>query len=179
MQKYNFTASNAKGDMILGLGFLAAFMSPVLSIAPISVLVSKYLSHTVMEYPVKIIAIILGISLMYFFMKKILKVIKKNYVVELDKCNIRIYENGYEIILGELELCEIVSASDALVRVDMNVDNKKISFRCRPEKYKTITGNLSFNPFGSSSPSDMKCLLDLGRTIQTNMKKREENTFED
>lgn len=67
---------------------------------------------------------------------------------------------------GKILFCKIKSNHDKLVKVDIGIDNRKISFISRPKEYKTITGATSFNHFGISDISDMAQLLTLEKVVQ-------------
>lgn len=56
-------------------------------------------------------------------------------------------------------------AEDKFVMLDIVTEDEKISFRARPREYKTLTGNTSFHPFGTSDSDDMEQLTILGREI--------------
>ena len=111
----------------------------------------------------------------YLIIKKIRKSVAKKFIVYIDKLNIRILENEKEIIAGKISFCKIKSNHDKLLKVDIGIDNRKISFISRPKEYKTITGATSFNPFGISDISDMSRLLTLGREVQELIEKQGEN----
>lgn len=111
----------------------------------------------------------------YLIIKKIRKTVSKKIIVYIDKLNIRVVENEKEIMVGKILFCKIKSNHDKLVKVDIGIDNRKISFISRPKEYKTITGATSFNPFGISDISDMAQLLTLGREVQDLIEKQGEN----
>ena len=55
---------------------------------------------------------------------------------------------------GKILFCKIKLNHDKLVKVDIGIDNRKISFISRPKEYKTVTGTTSFNPFGIDDRSE-------------------------
>ena len=165
MKTYKFTAGTSKSDMIMGLGLPAAIVIPML----ITYLILFYSGVGVFSgYKLlAFLAVLPGLFVTYLLIKKMLKSIIKNYVVKLDGVNIEVFENGKEVVSGQVLYCEIKEAHDKLVRVDMYSDADKISFRARPKEYKAITGFTSFNPFGTSSLTDMDNLLALGMEIES------------
>ena len=61
--------------------------------------------------------------------------------------NIRFMETYHlikEIMSGKISFCKIKSNRDKLLKVDIGIDNRKISFISRPKEYKTITGTTSY-----------------------------------
>ena len=50
-----------------------------------------------------------------------------------------------EIMSGKISFCKAKSDYDKLLKVDIGVDNRKISFISRPKEYKTITGTTSYH----------------------------------
>ena len=165
MKTYRFTSGTSKSDMTMGLGIPAAIVIPML----ITYLILFYSGVGVFaEYKSLAFLVLLpGLFITYLLIKKMLKSIKKDYVVKLDGVNIEVFENGREVVSGQVSYCEIKEAHDKLVRVDMYSDADKISFRARPKEYKAITGFTSFNPFGTSSLTDMDNLLALGMEIES------------
>ena len=153
MKTYRFTSGTSKSDMIMGLGIPAAIVIPML----ITYLILFYSGVGVFaEYKSLAFLVLLpGLFITYLLIKKMLKSIKKDYVVKLDGVNIEVFENGREVVSGQVSYCEIKEAHD------------KISFRARPKEYKAITGFTSFNPFGTSSLTDMDNLLALGMEIES------------
>ena len=107
---------------------------------------------------------------MYFLIKNIQKNTTNNFVVYLDNLSIKILKNETEIMSGEIIYCKIKSSNDKLVHIDIKTEEDKITLIARPKVYTTITGNTSYNPFGTGTVSDMKTILTLGRKIQTNIK---------
>ena len=62
--------------------------------------------------------------------------------------NIRFMETYHlikEIISGKISFCKIKSNHDKLLKVDIGIANRKISFISRPKEYKTITGSTSYH----------------------------------
>ena len=50
-----------------------------------------------------------------------------------------------EIMSGKISFCKIKSDHDKLLKVDIGIDNRKISFISRPKEYKMITGTTSYH----------------------------------
>ena len=124
MKTYKFTAGTAKSDMIMGLGLPAAIVIPQL----ITYLILFYSEAGVFSgYKLLgFLAVLPGLFVTYLLIKKMLKSIIKNYVVKLDGVNIEVFENGREVVSGQVLYCEIKEAHDKLVRVDMYSDADKI-----------------------------------------------------
>ena len=62
--------------------------------------------------------------------------------------NIRFMETYHlikEIMSGKISFCKIKSDHDKLLKVDREIDNRKISFISRPKEYKMITGTTSYH----------------------------------
>lgn len=173
MKKFEFVAGTPKSDMIMGLCFPIGFMFPIL----LTYLLSFYSGMiTYKVHPLfKFLVFSPSLVISYLIIKKIRKSVSKKFIVYIDKLNIRVLENKKEIMAGKILFCKIKSNHDKLVKVDIGIDNRKISFISRLKEYKTITGATSFNPFGISDISDMSRLLILGREVQDLIEKQGEN----
>ena len=173
MKKFEFMAGTPKSDMIMGLCFPIGLMFPIL-LTYLLLFYSgmiTYKAHPLFKFLVFFPAFVIS----YLIMKKIRKSVSKKFIVYIDKLNIRVLENKKEIMAGKISFCKIKSNHDKLVKVDIGIDNRKISFISRLKEYKTITGATSFNPFGISDISDMSRLLTLGREVQELIEKQGEN----
>jgi hypothetical protein len=173
MKKFEFVAGTPKSDMIMGLCFPISFMFPIL-LTYLLLFYSGMITYKI--HPLfKFLVFLPAFVISYLIMKKIRKSVAKKFIVYIDKINIRVVENEKEIIAGKISFCKIKSNHDKLLKVDIGIDNRKISFISRPKEYKTITGATSFNPFGISDISDMSRLLTLGREVQELIEKQGEN----
>lgn len=172
MKTYRFKAVTAHGDRIIGLCFPAALVLPILA----TVLVLHYsgllgLLKMYRMYWVCWLLFLPGLYMSYLLAGKIRKSVTKDFFIQLDKLDISIRANGNEVMHDEVLSCEIKAAHDKLARVDIYTETDEISFRARPYQYKTITGHLSFNIFGTSSLSDMEKLLEMGEAVMRNMER--------
>ena len=173
MKKFEFVAGTPKSDMIMGLCFPIGFMVPIL-LTYLLLFYSGMITYKV--HPLfKFLVFLPSLVISYLIIKKIRKSVSKKFIVYIDKLNIRVVENEKEIMAGKILFCKIKSNHDKLVKIDIGIDNRKISFISRPKEYKTITGATSFNPFGISDISDMSRLLTLGREVQELIEKQGEN----
>ena len=177
MKKFEFAAGTPKSDMIMGLCFPIGFMFPIL-LTYLLLFYSGMITYKV--HPLfKFLVFLPAFIISYLIIKKIRKTVSKKFIVYIDKLNIRVLENEKEIMLGKISFYKIKSNHDKLVKVDIGIDNRKISFISRPKEYKTVTGTTSFNPFGISDISDMDQLLTLGREVKDLIEKQEkENNFD-
>lgn len=168
MKKYEFTATTAKSDIIIGLIFPVVIMIPILAIQ----LAVFYLKlNNLVAYPIFLFLLVLVFfGGGFLLIRKIQERLVKDYIVELYGKNIRILENEEEIISGVVSFCEIKNKKYNLggraLSVDIYTDTDEIKFRIRCKEYKKITGVSTRNPFGTSELSDLETLLSLGRKIQ-------------
>ena len=170
MKKFEFAAGTPKSDMIMGLCFPIGFMFPIL-ITYLLLFYSGMITYKV--HPLfKFLVFLPSLVISYLIIKKNRKSVAKKFIVYIDKLNIRVVENEKEIMAGKILFCKIKSNHEKLIKVDIGIDNRKISFISRPKEYKTITGATSFNPFGISDISDMNQLLTLGKDVQDIIEKR-------
>ena len=150
MKKYEFTATTAKSDIIIGLIFPVVIMIPILA-TQLAIFYLK-LNNLVKAYPIFLFLLV------------------KDYIVELYGKNIRVLGNDEEIISGVVSFCEIknkkYNVGGRALSVDIYTDTDEIKFRTRCKEYKKITGVSTRNPFGTSELSDLETLLSLGRKIQ-------------
>ena len=165
MLTYQFKSGTSKSDLIMGLGLPAIVGMPAL----ITYLLLFYTRGKVFsEYRLSgLIAFLPGLFVTCFLMKRIRNHLVKDYVVELVGSNIKIWENGRRVVSGPILHCRMNAIHDKLIRIDISSDTGQISFRARPKEYRAVTGFSSFNPFGTSSSSDMETLLSLGMKIQS------------
>ncbi|WP_049921704.1 hypothetical protein [Shuttleworthella satelles] len=165
MLTYKFKSGTSKSDMIMGLGLPVIVGMPAL----ITYLILFYTRGNMFsEHRLSgLIAFLPGLVVTCFLMKRMRNHLVKDYVVELVGADIKIWENGRQIVSGPILHCRMNAVRDRVIRIDIFSDVGQISFRARPEEYRTINGFLSFNPFGTSSSSDMETLLSLGVKIRS------------
>ncbi|MGX7090992.1 hypothetical protein [Gemella morbillorum] len=167
MKRYEFTATTAKSDIVIGLIFPMVIMIPILAIQ-LAVFYLK-LNNFVKAYPIFLFLLVLVFfGGGFLLIRKIQERLVKDYIVELYGKNIRILENEEEIISGVVSFCEIKNKNvgGRALSVDIYTDTDEIKFRTRCKEYKKITGVSTRNPFGTSELSDLETLLSLGRKIQ-------------
>lgn len=172
MEKYEFTATTAKSDIIIGLISPMIIMFPILGIQ----LAFFYLrlndffkSYSVFLY----LLVFVFLSGSVILVKKIQKNLVKNYVAELYGKNIRIWGNGEEVISGVVSFCKINHKEHKMgaraLSVDIYTDTDKIKFRVRTKEY---TVSSACNPLGTSELSDIETLLSLGRKIKNTLEEQ-------
>lgn len=164
MKKYKFTAGTLRGDMIMGVVFPISFMLPALIIYLV-IFYSRIWEYLRGNPLILLIMFLPGLILSYFIINKIRNKCSKRFIVYLDELDIAVTENENEIMRGKVIFCNLTVVKDKAVMLDIAAGEGKISFRARPKEYKSITGNLSFNPFGTSNIEDMEQLMALGREI--------------
>ncbi|MGP1600314.1 MAG: hypothetical protein ACTTGQ_04535 [Dialister pneumosintes] len=110
MKKYEFRAvRSGKQETIIGFAFSAIIMFPILAI-------QLGLFYTGLDKSIKsnqsslfefgyVFFMFLIICASFFLVSKIQKKLVKNYVVELNVTNIKILENGKEIMSGSVSYC--------------------------------------------------------------------------
>ena len=125
-----------------------------------------------------IVLVFFGIS--FLLIKKIQGSLVKNFVVELSGRNIKIWCNGKEILSGEVVFCKIKNNEHKIgaraLRVDIYTKGDQIKFRVRSKEYEKLSSS-TWNPLGTSEPSDVETLLSLGQKIKNAME--EEVLIED
>ena len=116
-----------------------------------------------------LLSIFLLLAVANVLFQKIKEKLVKHYSVELEETKIKIFENGNEMVQGQISGCDTKDHSSMSVkslRADFYVDDSKISFRVRPKTYKTIQGSTSGNLFGTGSLSDIEELVSLCEEIK-------------
>ena len=179
MERYEFTATTAKSDIIIGILFPMFLMLPVLGIQ-LAIFYLK-LNDFFKSQPLFLYTIVLvffGIS--FLLIKKIQGSLVKNFVVELSGRNIRIWCDEKEIVSGEVIFCRIKNKEPKLgaraLNVDIDTKGDNIKFRVRSKEYENLSSS-TWNPLGTSKPSDVETLLSLGKKIKNVME--EEVLIED
>ena len=165
MERYEFTATTAKSDIIIGILFPMFLMLPVLGIQ-LAIFYLK-LNDFFKSQPLFLYTIVLvffGIS--FLLIKKIQGSLVKNFVVEL---------SGREVIFCRIKNKEPKLGARAL-NVDIGTKGDNIKFRVRSKEYENLSSS-TWNPLGTSKPSDVETLLSLGKKIKNAME--EEVLIED
>ena len=134
MKRYEFTATTAKSDIIIGLIFPTVIMIPILALQ-LAVFYLK-LNNFVKEYPIFLFLLVLVfLGGGFLLIRKIQERLVKDYIVELYGKNIRVLENEEEIISGVVSFCEIKSkeynVGGRVLSVNIYTDTDEIKFRIR------------------------------------------------
>ena len=179
MDRYEFTATTAKSDILIGLFFSMLLMFPILGIQ-LGIFYLK-LNDFLQSQPIflyLIVMLVFGTSLL--LIKKLQKSLVKNYIVELSGRNMKIWCNGKEVVSGEVVFCKIKNKEPKLgaraLNVDIDTKGDNIKFRVRSKEYENLSSS-TWNPLGTSKPSDVETLLSLGKKIKNAME--EEVLIED
>ncbi len=169
MKRYEFKAITSKNDVIMGLSCVTVFGFSML-LFQLGLFYSR-LDKTLKSHPVLLLLFIfLLLAVANVLFQKIKEKLVKHYSVELEETKIKIFENGNEMVQGQISGCytkDNSSMSVKSLRADFYVDDSKISFRVRPKTYKTIQGSTSGNLFGTGSLSDIEELASLCKDIKS------------
>ena len=153
MEKYEFTATTSKSDIIIGFAFPALLMLPILGIN----LAVFYLGAKdfIKENQV-ILFVIVAICLAGAFalIKKIQQSLIKDYIVEIYSDSIRVWQGSEELLSGEIIDCKASIKMDEMnaksVNLDIYTDSGNVKFRARAKEFRKITGVKTSNPLGTS-----------------------------
>lgn len=175
MKRYEFRAvRTGKQEVIIGLAFPAMIMLPILAIQLVLFYsgldkVLKSNSSVLLRFGF-IFFVIVIVYASFYFIRKLQESLIKNYIVELDATNIKILENGKEIISGSVSDCKVINKINRnptnVVFITIYTDVGKISFRLRGKNWRSITGNSEPNPVGTSNINDMETALALVKDIK-------------
>ena len=169
MEKYEFTATTSKSDIIIGFAFPALLMLPILGIK----LAVFYLGAKdfIKENQV-ILFVIVAICLAGAFalIKKIQQSLIKDYIVEIYSDSIRVWQGSEELLSGEIIDCKASIKMDEMnaksVNLDIYTDSGNVKFRARAKEFRKITGVKTSNPLGTSEMSDMEEIYSLAQKIR-------------
>ena len=169
MEKYEFTATTSKSDIIIGFAFPALLMLPILGIN----LAVFYLGAKdfIKENQV-ILFVIVAICLAGAFalIKKIQQSLIKDYIVEIYSDSIRVWQGSEELLSGEIIDCKASIKMDEMnaksVNLDIYTDSGNVKFRARAKEFRKITGVKTSNPLGTSEMSDMDEIYSLTQKIR-------------
>lgn len=169
MEKYKFTATTSKSDIIIGFAFPALLMLPILGIN----LAVFYLGAKdfIKENQV-ILFVIVAICLAGTFalIKKIQQSLIKDYIVEIYSDSIRVWQGSEELLSGEIIDCKASIKMDEMnaksVNLDIYTDSGNVKFRARAKEFRKITGVKTSNPLGTSEMSDMEEIYSLAQKIR-------------
>lgn len=175
MKRYEFCAvRTGKQEAIIGFAYAAILMFPILAIrlGLFYLGLDKTLKSKSFILQFGFIFIVMAVVYAsFYFIRKTQESLVKNYTVELDSGNIRIWEKGQEIMTGSVIDCEIINKMKmkptAGVSVTIYTDTDKICFRLRGKEWKRLASAWSDpNPFGTSDTHDMETALTLCRDIK-------------
>ncbi len=169
MEKYKFTATTSKSDIIIGFAFPALLMIPILGIN----LAVFYLGAKdfIKENQV-ILFVIVAICLAGAFalIKKIQQSLIKDYIVEIYSDSIRVWQGSEELLSGKIIDCRASIKMDEMnaksVNLDIYTDSGNVKFRARAKEFRKITGVKTSNPLGTSEMRDMDEIYSLAQKIR-------------
>ncbi len=169
MEKYEFTATISKSDIIIGLASPALFMLPILGIK----LAIFYLGAKdfIKENQVSLFIIVATcLAGAFALIKKIQQSLTKDYTVEIYSDSIRVWQGSEELLSGEIIDCKASIKMDEMnaksVNLDIYTDSGNVKFRARAKEFRTITGVKTSNPLGTSEMRDMDEIYSLAQKIR-------------
>ena len=169
VERYEFIATTATSDRLVGLIFPMMLMLPILGLQLASFYLNLnhfFASHRIVLY----LIILVFFSGSFLLIKRIQENFIKAYVVELSEKEIRIWRDGDEILFDILSFSKLKYKENKLgvnaLSLDIYTENDEIKFRARNKVYQKITGSLTSNPLGTSESSDIETLLTLGKKIE-------------
>lgn len=169
MEKYEFTATTSKSDIIIGFAFPALLMLPILGIN----LAGFYLGAKdfIKENQVSLFIIVATcLAGAFALIKKIQQSLIKDYIVEIYSDSIRVWQGSEELLSGEIIDCKASIKMDEMnaksVNLDIYTDSGNVKFRARAKEFRKITGVKTSNPLGTSEMSDMEEIYSLAQKIR-------------
>ena len=169
MEKYEFTATTSKSDIIIGLASPALFMLPILGIN----LAVFYLGAKdfIKENQVSLFIIVATcLAGAFALIKKIQQSLIKDYTVEIYSDSIRVWQGSEEVLSGKIIDCKASIKMDEMnaksVNLDIYTDSGNVKFRARAKEFRKITGVKTSNPLGTSEMSDMEEIYSLAQKIR-------------
>ena len=169
MEKYEFTATTAKSDIMIGLASPALFMLPILGIN----LAIFYLGAKdfIKENQVSLFIIVATcLAGAFALIKKIQQSLIKDYIVEIYSDRIRVWQGSEELLSGKIIDCKASIKMDEMnaksVNLDIYTDSGNVKFRARAKEFRKITGVKTSNPLGTSEMSDMEEIYSLAQKIR-------------
>ena len=169
MEKYEFTATTSKSDIIIGIAFPALLMLPILGVN----LALFYLGpdNFIKENPIWLYLIFLiCMAGVFLLIKKVQEILIKKYTVELYNNSIRIWLENDKILSGIIRDCKLSIKMDGVnaksVNLNIYTDSGNIKFRARAKEFRKITGVMTRNPLGTSEMRDMDEIYSLAQKIR-------------
>ncbi len=169
MEKYEFTATTSKSDIIIGIAFPALLMLPILGVN----LALFYLGpdNFIKENPIWLYLIFLiCMAGVFLLIKKVQEILIKKYTVELYNNSIRIWLENDKILSGIIRDCKLSIKMDGVnaksVNLNIYTDSGNIKFRARAKEFRKITGVMTRNLLGTSEMRDMDEIYSLAQKIR-------------
>ena len=169
MEKYEFTATTSKSDIIIGFAFPALLMLPILGIN----LAVFYLGAKdfIKENQVSLFVIVATcLAGAFALIKKIQQSLIKDYIVEIYSDRIRVWQGSEELLSGKIIDCKASIKMDEMnaksVNLDIYTDSGNVKFKARAKEFRKITGVKTSNPLGTSEMSDMEEIYSLAQKIR-------------
>lgn len=169
MEKYKFTATTSKSDIIIGFAFPALFMLPILGIN----LAVFYLGAKDFIKENQVILFVIVATCLagaFALIKKIQQSLIKDYTVEIYSDSIRVWQGSEELLSGKIIDCKASIKMDEMnaksVNLDIYTDSGNVKFRARAKEFRKITGVKTSNPLGTSEMRDMDEIYSLAQKIR-------------
>lgn len=169
MEKYEFTATTSKSDIIIGIAFPALLMLPILGVN----LALFYLGpdNFIKENPMLLyLIIIICMAGAYLLIKKVQEILINKYTVELYNNSIRICLGNDMILSGIIRDCKLSIKMDGVnaksINLNIYTDSGDIKLRARAKEFRKITGVMTRNPLGTSEMRDMDEIYSLAQKIR-------------
>lgn len=169
MEKYEFTATTSKSDIIIGFAFPALLMFPILGMN----LTLFYLgpnSFIKENQVILFVMVVICLAGAYALIKKIQQSLIKNYTVEIYSDSIRVWQGSEELLSGSIIDCKASIKMDGVnaksVNLNIYTDSGNIKFRARAREYRKITGPTTSSPLGTSEMRDMEEIYSLAQKIR-------------
>ena len=169
MEKYKFTATTSKSDIIIGFAFPALLMLPILGInlAVFYLGAKEFIKENQVILFVMVVICLAGA---FALIKKIQQSLIKDYIVEIYSDSIRVWQGSEELLSGEIIDCKASIKMDGVnaksVNLNIYTDSGNIKFRARAKEYRKITGVKTSNPLGTSEMRDMDEIYSLAQKIR-------------
>lgn len=169
MEKYKFTATTSKSDIIIGFAFPALLMLPILGInlAVFYLGAKEFIKENQVILFVMVVICLAGA---FALIKKIQQSLIKDYIVEIYSDSIRVWQGSEELLSGKIIDCRVSIKMDEMnaksVNLDIYTDSGNVKFRARAKEFRKITGVKTSNPLGTSEMRDMDEIYSLAQKIR-------------
>lgn len=169
MEKYEFTATTSKSDIIIGFAFPALLMLPILGIN-LAVFYLGAKDFIKENQVILFVIVVICLAGAFALIKKIQQSLIKDYIVEIYSDSIRVWQGSEELLSGEIIDCKASIKMDEMnaksVNLDIYTDSGNVKFRARAKEFRKITGVKTSNPLGTSEMSDMEEIYSLAQKIR-------------